>query len=246
MNHPASAASDLADRLTALAGWIDARLNDEHYDRQAIAETAAAQVRELAGLAASSPPPAARAAAGGPGRAAAAAILRAVAGLIEMRTDIPQPHARIHFVLTRYDGPDIAAAVTAIAAAVPCQWRAQISRAAGHDWLDLVTSTGGASVGGTDVNVSAPAEAVCAGTGTAGVTASRAGPRALSPNPSEGTSIMSDYLEEAAKLLRQAAADNERSVVPQPRRIEIAREFAKLAAIERGIAPADLEERSDS
>lgn len=59
---------------------------------------------------------------------------------------------------------------------------------------------------------------------------------------------MADYLEEAAKLLRKASEANEsrnsgRYDVAELRtgRMEIAREFAKLAAIKRGIAPADLE-----
>ena len=41
----------LADRLTALADWIDQRLDDENYDRQAVAESGVTQLRELAALA---------------------------------------------------------------------------------------------------------------------------------------------------------------------------------------------------
>lgn len=62
---------------------------------------------------------------------------------------------------------------------------------------------------------------------------------------------MSDYLEEAARRLRKVAEDNERENARYPGflregRMAVAREFAKLAAIERGIAPADLEISEDA
>jgi hypothetical protein len=41
----------LAGRLTALADWMEQRLDDEDYDRQAVAESALTQLRELAALA---------------------------------------------------------------------------------------------------------------------------------------------------------------------------------------------------
>ena len=58
-------------------------------------------------------------------RAAAAAMLRAVADLIETRPDIPEPGSDISFYV---HGEAAAAAMAAIAAALPCQWRAEISR----------------------------------------------------------------------------------------------------------------------
>ncbi|MBL3805589.1 MULTISPECIES: hypothetical protein [Streptomyces] len=51
---------------------------------------------------------------------------------------------------------------------------------------------------------------------------------------------MSSYLEEAASLLRKAAATNEESLPSHERRCEIARDFAMLAAIDRGLLPASL------
>lgn len=41
----------VADRLTAIADWIEERLGDEEYDRQAVAESGVVQLRELAMLA---------------------------------------------------------------------------------------------------------------------------------------------------------------------------------------------------
>jgi len=59
---------------------------------------------------------------------------------------------------------------------------------------------------------------------------------------------MTDYLAEAAALLRRAAADNETengsSPSPawsaNPGREQIAMKFAQLAAIERGVIPAEM------
>jgi hypothetical protein len=55
----------------------------------------------------------------------------------------------------------------------------------------------------------------------------------------------SNYLEEAAELLRKASDHNERANASYPERraekqIALAGEFAKLAAIEKGIIPADM------
>jgi hypothetical protein len=59
---------------------------------------------------------------------------------------------------------------------------------------------------------------------------------------------MSLYLEEAAALLRQAAKDNEKdnggSSIPahaaNPGRERIAKQFAQLAAIDRGLIPPEM------
>jgi len=46
----AAAPSGIAAQLASLASWIDDRLGDETADRQIIAEDAAAQLRDLAGV----------------------------------------------------------------------------------------------------------------------------------------------------------------------------------------------------
>lgn len=58
---------------------------------------------------------------------------------------------------------------------------------------------------------------------------------------------MSRYLEEAATILRNASAANEEVIARYgdhksyaAKRIEIAREFATLAAIDKGLLPADI------
>lgn len=56
---------------------------------------------------------------------------------------------------------------------------------------------------------------------------------------------MSRYLEEAANLLRKAAETNERDHAKWPAslaegRERIAREFATLAAIDKGLLPAEI------
>lgn len=84
-------------------------------------------------------------------------LLRAVADLIEARPDISGPHASVHFVLL---GPAAASAVADVAAALPCQWQAEIARN-GDDWLHLQAAAGGA-----EVLISAKADAVCTATGT--------------------------------------------------------------------------------
>lgn len=53
---------------------------------------------------------------------------------------------------------------------------------------------------------------------------------------------MSRYLEEAAALLRKAAEANEKNLSPHARRVELAREFGVLAAIDKGLLPAELTE----
>ena len=67
-------------------------------------------------------------------RADAAAILRAVADLIETREDIQVPGSDISFYVHGEDAP---AAMAAIAAALPCQWQAEISRSGEYEWLNL-------------------------------------------------------------------------------------------------------------
>ncbi|KPC78276.1 hypothetical protein ADL27_48310 [Streptomyces sp. NRRL F-6602] len=52
---------------------------------------------------------------------------------------------------------------------------------------------------------------------------------------------MSRYLEEAAAVLRRAAKNNER-YSDHDRDIEIARGFSVLAAIDKGLLPAELTE----
>lgn len=58
---------------------------------------------------------------------------------------------------------------------------------------------------------------------------------------------MSRYLEEAAQILRNASATNEQTISKYgdhrnyaAKRIEIAREFATLAAIDKGLLPAEV------
>ncbi|MFD5795626.1 hypothetical protein ACFWIO_19210 [Streptomyces diastatochromogenes] len=58
---------------------------------------------------------------------------------------------------------------------------------------------------------------------------------------------MSRYLEEAASLLRKSAQANEQRNLAYPLRLEegrerIAREFATLAAIDKGLLPAEITE----
>ncbi len=76
-------------------------------------------------------------------RTAATAILRAVADLIETRPDIPVPGASIDFYLHGEDAP---ATMAAIAAALPCQWRASVTRSGGYEWLNLRSDGLSASV----------------------------------------------------------------------------------------------------
>ena len=88
-------------------------------------------------------------------RADAAAILRAVADLIEDREDIPVPGNDISFYVRGGDAP---ATMAAIADALPCQWRAEVSCSGEYEWLYL--RSGPASVlRGTRVSISAPWEA---------------------------------------------------------------------------------------
>jgi hypothetical protein len=56
---------------------------------------------------------------------------------------------------------------------------------------------------------------------------------------------MSRYLEEAAAILRAASSDLEDTAKTirgnwQPQRVELAREFATLAAIDKGLLPAEI------
>ena len=101
-------------------------------------------------------------------RTAAAAMLRAVADLIEARPDIPEPGSDISFYV---HGDDAPAAMAAIAAAMPCTWRAEISRSGQHEWLYLRSDCPSASVTrGTRVTISAPAADACTAAGAKTVT----------------------------------------------------------------------------
>ena len=103
-----------------------------------------------------------------PARTAAAAILRAVADLIETRPDLPEPSSRVSFYLY---GPDAPAAMAAIAAALPCEWQASISRSSEHEWLHLDSNAPVTSVTrGARVHISAPAADACTASGARTVT----------------------------------------------------------------------------
>ncbi len=99
-------------------------------------------------------------------RADAAAILRAVADLIETHPGIPVPGSDISFYVRGDDAP---AAMAAIAAALPCQWRAEISRGGEHEWLYLRGGEASA-LQGTRVRIGAPAADACTAAGTRTVT----------------------------------------------------------------------------
>ena len=90
-------------------------------------------------------------------RAEAAAILRAVAGLIETRPDIPVPGSRISFYVHGHDAPAVMAAV---ARALPCRWHASVSGGGKDEWLRL-TSGQAAVISGTRVDIAAPAADAC-------------------------------------------------------------------------------------
>ena len=99
-------------------------------------------------------------------RADAAAILRAVADLIETHPDMPVPGADISFYVR---GDDVPAAMATIAAALPCQWQAEISRGSGYEWLNLRSGPTSA-LRGTRVRISADAAAACTAAGAKTVT----------------------------------------------------------------------------
>jgi hypothetical protein len=99
-------------------------------------------------------------------RADAAAILRAVADLIETRPGIPLPGTTVSFYIR---GDDTPATMAAIAAALPCQWQAEIGRGGEHEWLNL-TSGPVAVLHGTRVSVSAPVADACTAAGSKTVT----------------------------------------------------------------------------
>ena len=50
-SRPAAGAAPGIGRLTALADWMEQRLDDADYDRQAVTESGITQLRELAALA---------------------------------------------------------------------------------------------------------------------------------------------------------------------------------------------------
>ncbi|WP_328336782.1 hypothetical protein [Streptomyces violaceus] len=51
---------------------------------------------------------------------------------------------------------------------------------------------------------------------------------------------MSRYLEEAAALLREAADANAKGYNFAATKVELAREFAMLAAVDKGLLPAEI------
>jgi len=99
-------------------------------------------------------------------RADAAAILRAVADLIETRPETPVPGTDIRFYVRGHDAPTVMAA---IAASLPCQWRAEFSRSGEYEWLYL-RSGPDSSLRGTRVDISAPAADACTAAGAKTVT----------------------------------------------------------------------------
>jgi hypothetical protein len=99
-------------------------------------------------------------------RADTAAILRAVADLIETQPSIPVPAANVSFHV-RGDGTP--ATMAAIAAALPCQWQAEINRSGGYEWLSI-NSGSIAVLHGAQVSVSAPAADACTAAGAKTVT----------------------------------------------------------------------------
>ena len=101
-----------------------------------------------------------------PTRTAATAILRAVADLIETHPDIPVPGSDISFYVR---GEDTPATMAAIAAALPCEWQASISRSGEHEWLNL-RSGPLAAIHGTCVRINAPAADACTPAGAKTVT----------------------------------------------------------------------------
>ena len=116
--------------LTALADWMEQRLDDADYDRHAVTESGVTQLRELAALARDAASPRPAPAAPQPGaddRTTAATILRAIAGLIETRPGIDLPSIRVHYIFGAHVA-DAAAVVAEVAAALPCQWRADMDR----------------------------------------------------------------------------------------------------------------------
>jgi len=101
-------------------------------------------------------------------RADAATIMRAVADLIEMaRPDIPVPGTDISFYVRGDDAP---ATMAAIAAALPCQWQAEISRGGEYEWLYLRSGSPASALRGTRVSISAPAADACTAAGAKTVT----------------------------------------------------------------------------
>ncbi|HEY3957982.1 MAG TPA: hypothetical protein VGM53_31850 [Streptosporangiaceae bacterium] len=101
-------------------------------------------------------------------RTAATAMLRAVADLIQTRPDIQLPGIDVDFYL---HGPDAPATITAIAGALPCGWRAEISRSGGYEWLNLANDPPPASVTrGAGVRISAPTADTCTPAGAKTVT----------------------------------------------------------------------------
>lgn len=98
-------------------------------------------------------------------RTDAAAILRAVADLIETYPDIPVPRADISFYVR---GDDVPATMAVIAAALPCQWQAEVSRSSEYEWLNL--NSGPYATRGARVQISAPAADACTAAGAKTVT----------------------------------------------------------------------------
>jgi hypothetical protein len=94
------------------------------------------------------------------------AVLRAVADLIETSPGIPVPGIDVSFFV-RGDGA--AVTMAAIAAALPCQWRAEVTRGGEYEWLDLRSGTSSV-LHGTRVSISAPVADACTPAGAKTVT----------------------------------------------------------------------------
>ena len=78
------------------------------------------------------------------------------------------PSVSVHYILS--GGEENAEVVTGIAAALPCQWHADLDGASQRGWVNLEATTGGLSTHSTSVTISAKPGAVCVPTGTKTVT----------------------------------------------------------------------------
>jgi hypothetical protein len=104
-------------------------------------------------------------------RAQFAAALRAIADLVERDETLRVPGVRVDWFVS--DAPDQAAALQAVAGAVPLEWAGKVSHGSGRtrDWYELTGSTAGTdTMAGLMVVVNAYASAVCTEAGTRTVT----------------------------------------------------------------------------
>ena len=96
-------------------------------------------------------------------------MLRAVADLVERDETVRVPEASVTFWASSSE--DQAAALQAIAGAIPLRWSGEVSRSGQTDWYNLKASTDGANtITGLAITVHAYASAVCTETGTRTVT----------------------------------------------------------------------------